>query len=93
MHKVGSFIYQLKILEHKARKEKDFFIVFFPEIGEYYASNEVGVDIIDFFFQSEKEELFDFLSDYYGNLTATQRDSVLEYVEKLCSINIIEKRN
>ena len=93
MHKVGTNQYKTAVTQYKVRRESDYYIVFFPEIGEYYAANEVGVDILKFFFQTDDSDLFSFLATVYEELSDEQKQSVSNYVQKLCMMNIITKEN
>lgn len=93
VYQVGPDSYEVIANRHKFRKENEYYIVFFSDLGEYYAANEVGIDILEFFFQTEETELFAYLESLYGQLNETQCQAISNYVQKLCMMNIIEKRN
>ncbi len=86
MYQVGSDLCNLVIPNYKYRKEDDYYIVFFPELGRYYATNEVGIDILSFFQQDLCNDLFAFLTKSYGELDERQQNEVRSFIHDLNEI-------
>lgn len=78
--------------EYKIRKEDDFWIAHFPNSGMYYATNEIGKDILQYFDVNSQKSLFEYLSELYGELTDKQMKEVEEFINKLKETSILERK-
>lgn len=78
--------------EYKIRKEDDFWIAHFPNSGMYYATNEIGKDILQYFDVNVQKSLFEYLSELYGELTDKQMKEVEEFINKLKETSILERK-
>lgn len=81
------------VIAYKIRKEEDFWVAYFPDIGRYYATNEIGKDILRYFEIVPQKSLFEYLTELYGELTDIQKQEIEEYVCKLKETSILERRN
>ncbi|MCI8915001.1 MAG: hypothetical protein HFF38_13005 [Lawsonibacter sp.] len=91
MYQIGSEEYNSRIRQYKIRKEDDYFIVYFPELGSYFATNETGVDILSFFYQNKCDNFFAYFTEIYGQLDKDQEYEVFSFIKSLCKLNIIER--
>ena len=77
--------------KYKIRKEDDFWIAHFPNSGMYYATNEIGKDILQYFNVDSEKTIFQYLSEMYGELTDKQMKEVEEFINKLKETSILER--
>ncbi len=81
------------VVPYKIRKEEDFWIVYFPDRGSYYATNEIGKDILRYFEMVPCRDIFEYLVDLYGKLTDKQKQEVKLFIDKLKEDSILERNS
>ena len=81
------------IIEYKIRKEEEFWVAYFRDTGSYYATNEIGKDILRYFEIVPRKNMFEYLAEIYGELANRQKQEVEEFIYKLIDASILERRN
>lgn len=79
------------VATYKIRKEDDFWVVYFPDLGGYYATNEMGKDILQYFKTVPRRILSEYLAELYGELTKEQMQEVYAFIDTLKKIFILER--
>ena len=92
MYSVDEFV-DYYIIEYKVRKESDFWLVYFHDLGNYYATNEIGKDILQYFTEVSQKTLFQYLVDLYGELNDNQLQEIEQFLFKLKDNSILKRRH